>query len=331
MSSSANFFLKKTLGEDFMESLTKGDLWKPATRSVTDLEDIHLGLKIVPRTIMSFLIRELTPMKDGEHKDIDLPLEGNCRLRIDKHGPDVFSGDLEKENKKITEFKFRSIPGVGLVVMSNFELYDNKKLTEETNYKPTEDILNKVQKMIDDRLALHDLIGKVVDKKLSERDAVQQLVLAKLSEELKKKKDIEELREIQEKSTPQEDPYFRGMTNGLEVANAVINDKEPKFIDHPKKMKKSSPLGGFLEERKNKLKKNEHHVQMAKNQNVSCPDCGQEIFKNEAYSGCICMGENMDSKVYITKSEDGVKVRFGKGWDQENIELLLDVLRGKRG
>ena len=105
----------------------------------------------------------------------------------------------------------------------------------------------------------------------------------------------------------------------------------PSSFDHPDKFKKGSPLNEFLEGRKRKLHKKEYQISLSKNDQVSCPDCGQSIFKNEAYSGCVCMGENMDSKVYITKSEDGVKVRFGKGWDPENIEMLLEVLRGKRG
>lgn len=306
MSSGADFFLKKTLGKDFLESLTKTELWKPGTRSVTDLQDIHLGLKLVPRTMMSFLIKELGPMKDGEHKDIDLPLEGNCRLRVDKHGPDVFSGDLECENKKITEFKFRSIPGVGLVIMSNFQLYDLSELDKESPKHVDHSMEEKLQRMIDERLELHSLVSRVVDKKLSERDAIQQLVLAKLSGEVNRKP--EESQKIQK-----------------------LEERKEELKAENKKLKKKLALNEFLEERKKKLHKKEYPVSMSKSENVSCPDCGQDIFKNFVYSGCVCMGDDMDKKLYLTKSEDGVKVRFGKGWDPENIEMLLEVLRGRRG
>ena len=57
----------------------------------------------------------------------------------------------------------------------------------------------------------------------------------------------------------------------------------------------------------------------------------KNIFDGKAFSGCICLGDDMDRKLFIKKTEDGVKVRFSKGWDKENIEMLLEVLRRKRG
>jgi hypothetical protein len=310
VSSNANFFLNKTLGEDFMESLNKFELWKKDTKSVTDLEDIHLGLKIVPRTIMSFLIRELTPMNVGEHKDIALPLDGNCKLRVDKHGPDVFSGDIEQENKKIAEFKFRPIPGVGLCVMSTFELYSADDLGKQPKSQLTTDVLDKVQHMIDERMALHDLIGKVVDKKISERDAVQQLILAKITEANKAK----------------EAPRYEKE----KTKTTTIEDGKVTKIEH--KVKKISPVKDFLEKKRNKFKKNENVVFLAKSESVTCPDCNHDIFDGKVFSTCVCFGDDQDSKVYIKKTEDGIKVRFGKSWEKDNIEMFLEVLkRGKHG
>jgi len=37
----------------------------------------------------------------------------------------------------------------------------------------------------------------------------------------------------------------------------------------------------------------------------------------------------MERKVFIKKTESGVNVRFSKGWDEENISMLLEVLRSK--
>ena len=54
-------------------------------------------------------------------------------------------------------------------------------------------------------------------------------------------------------------------------------------------------------------------------------------YLGQVFAGCICYGDDMDKKIYMSKSEKGVKVRFGKGWDPENIEMLLEVLRSKRG
>jgi len=312
MSSGSDFFLKKTLGEDFLQSLEKFELWKPGTRTTIDHEEIKTALKIVPRTLMSLLIHNLSGMEIGETKEIQIPVNqanpGDCMIRVNKHERDVYSGELIQDNKRLVDFKYRSIPGVGLVVMSALEMYDVESLADETkNEAHSQDHFAKIQKMIDDKLALHDLIGKVVDKKLSERDAIQQLVLAKISEAMVPKEHV----------APQD------------VKNLVERKAELKAEN--KQLKKKLALNEFLEGRKQKLHKKEYQISLSKNDQVSCPDCGQSIFKNEAYSGCVCMGENMDSKVHFTKSEGGIKVRFGKGWDAENIEMLLEVLRGKRG
>lgn len=331
-----DFFLSKTLGEGFFESLQKFELWKPGTKSTVDHEEIKTALQIVPRTLMSFLVHHLSSMEIGENKVTQLPVkEEGAMLNVTKYGPDVYSGNIEQGGKIIVDFKFRPIPGVGLVVMSAFELYDKEKLLAPPANDVADHALARVQKMIDERLALHALVNEVVDKKVSERDAVNQLLLMKLTEELHKEKEkakqIAEIRHIHENSTPQSDPYFQGMTNGIEVANSIANNKEPKFVDAPKPLKKTSPIKDFLEKRKNKGKKNEFSIEIAKGEKVDCPDCGKNIFDGQGFSGCICLGDDMERKVYIKKNEDGINVRFSKGWDKENIEMLLDVLRRKRG
>src|SRR5271166_3411296 len=122
--SNADFFLKKTLGEDFFESLQKVELWKPGTKSTIDHEELRTALQIVPRTVIALLIKELAPMRIGETKEIKLPVAENALLRATKYERDVYSGEIEDDNKKIVEFKLRALPGVGLVIMSAFELYD---------------------------------------------------------------------------------------------------------------------------------------------------------------------------------------------------------------
>lgn len=290
MSSGADFFLKKTLGDDFFESLQKFELWKPGTRTVLDHEEIKTALQIVPRTVMAMLVKELTPMNVGETKDIPLMVAKDAILKVSKHERDVYSGVIEQENKVVVDFKYRSLPGVGLIIMSAFELYDTENLSKPTPGQEgyTADFGARVQAKIDERLALHDLIGKVVDKKIMEKDAIDKLVLIKLTEAM----------------TPQEP-----------------EDNTPK--------KRALPLKEFLESRK--LKKNEYSITMAKGEIVDCPDCHQNIFNGDVFAGCICLGDDMDRKVYIKKTEEGIKVRFGRGWDIENMEMLLEVLRSKRG
>jgi hypothetical protein len=312
MASNSDYFLNKALGSDFFESLTKFELWKPGTRTTVDHEEIKTALQIVPRVLMAMLIRELSSMEIGQTREIHLPVASvPALMRVTKHERDVYSGDIEQENKKIVDFKYRSIPGVGLVIMSAFELYDTSELVKEQEQAPSEDIGKKVQQMIDERLALHDLVERVIDKKLAERDAIKELMMAKITESMR--------------ATPAP----------VEVpAPVIVPVEEPVQLvaKSDAKPKKESPLKGFLENRKQKqIKAPEFHVQMAKGEHVHCPDCGKDIFDGAAFSGCICLGDDRDKKVHITKTEEGIKVRFGRGWDAENIEMLLEVLRSKRG
>lgn len=288
MSSGADVFLKKTLGDDFFESLQKFELWKPGTRTTLDHEEIKTALHIVPRTVMAMLVRELAPMNLGETKEIPLLMAKDAMLKITKHERDVYSGTVDQDNKVLVDFKYRSLPGVGLIIMSAFELYETEKLSAPQPVQPAP-VLLQVQKLIDERLALHDLIGKVVDKKIMEKDAIDKLVLMKLTE--------------------------------------AMEPKEEPDLSPPKK--RNLPLKEFLESRK--LKKHEFMITMAKGETVDCPDCHKNIFDGDVFAGCVCLGDDMDRKLYIKKTEDGIKLRFGKGWDVENIEMLLEVLRSKRG
>ena len=88
--------------------------------------------------------------------------------------------------------------------------------------------------------------------------------------------------------------------------------------------KRKRPLETFLEERN---KPEEFSVLMAKGETFQCPDCRKNIFDGNSISPCICYGDS--GKVFLKKTETGVKVRFSKGWDQENIEMLLEVLQRK--
>lgn len=335
MSSGANYFLKKALGDDFLESLTKFELWKPGTRTTVDHEEIKTALQIVPRVLMAMLIRELSSMEIGETKELNIPVDTvPAMVRVTKHERDVYSGEIEQENKKVVDFKYRSIPGVGLVIMSAFELYDTSALVQE-DQKTSDTDSAKIQQLIDERLALHDLVEKVVDKKIEQKDAIKQLLLEKINQDLHQNKVASDIANITEiaSSDPaaKTDEYMRGMANGLQVANSAVNDKEPQFLEAPKK--RQSPLKSFLDNKKEKSKPKpiEFSVEMAKGEHVDCPDCGKNIFDGQLFSGCICLGDDMDKKVYIKKSEEGIKIRFGRGWDAENIEMLLEVLRRKRG
>jgi hypothetical protein len=307
MKKNAEIFLNKTLGKDFLESLgtslSKSEVYKQGTRTITDTTDLYQGLQIVPKALLSLLIRELSPMQIGDTKEIKIPGKEDTIVSATKHERDSYSGQIIQNNVKIADFLHRSAPGLGLVLLTVLELYDIEDLDKEHNVDAAKEA--EINHIIDERMNLHSLVNKVVDGKLMQRDAVQQLFMSKLNQLSHEHQQIKE--EHKEIIQPKEEP------------------KPVVIVLAPKKR----PLADFVENRKKKLDKKEHFIQLEKSETVSCSDCGQNIFSNGMYSGCICYGED-NKKLYIKKSEGGYNIKFGRGWDVENIEMLLEVLRSKK-
>ena len=283
--------------ESLGSTLSKSEIFKPGTRSITDTNDMFQGLQIVPRALLSLLVRELSPMQIGETKEIEIPGQEKTIVSTTKNERDQFSGQVFQNNVKINDFINRSIPGLGLVLMSVLQLYSMDELEKEPSV--SQDKQSEINRIIDERLNLHSLVNKVVDGKMQQKDAIQQLLMARLTEEFRKEKVV----------APKEEPK-----------PAAVIILQPK---------KSRPLSDFVENRKKKLGKKEFNIEMAKSEMVDCPDCGQNIFNGSGISSCLCYGNDMGRKVFIKKTEDGIKVSFPKSWSAENIEMLLEVLRRK--
>jgi hypothetical protein len=289
LNKSQEYFFK-LLGEDFTETLVKSELIKPETQTALSHEEIFHALKIVPKTVMNFLIINL---KNGPTTGIlDLPWTPNSRLEYNKFGPDIYSGSLIRDNKIVYPFKYRSLPGLGLIILSTFELYEIEDLTKPSSVM-IEDT-SKLEDLINEKLKLRDLISQVIDKKLSERSAIEELIAEKL------------------RSSKKESP-FKEFENTLSV-------------EEPKK-EASNKLKEFLNKKDSKINKKEYQVILQKGEHCKCPDCHQEIFNEAGYSGCLCLGEDRNNKVFLKKNENGVKISFSKSWDKDNINMLLKILQ----
>lgn len=187
--------IKSILGQDFFEDLKKSVVFKMNNRSVTSLDEVSTGLRIVPRAVMSFLISSLSHLQAGDNKDLELPFAQDCFLQVTKKDADVFSGYIYSKGKKINEFSERSIPGIGLVLMTTFEMYEVENLKDTKEKEKEVFDVKKLQEMIDERLRLHSLINKVVDQKLAQRDAVEILVKEKIKQAI-----VENKKEEKQKS-----------------------------------------------------------------------------------------------------------------------------------
>ena len=297
--------LKSILDDEFLGILAKSaDLYKIGSNTVLDPEEIRIGLKVVPRAVMSMLISELTPMEINSHKDIKLPFGKVAYMAVNKNSADNFTGSVYSDNKLVYDFKNRSIPGLGIILLSTFELYDMGQLNEPKKHE--DDIDRRVQKLIDERMELHSLVSRVVEHKMAEREAIHRIMMAKLGEAMRP--DL----------SP---PKMVEPSKSIEIKPTDIVKKEVS--------KKGSPLKDFIERKK---KPKEYRVEIAKSETINCGDCGQVIFgETSGLSACICYGPDQNRKIWVKKSEGGVQIKFSRYWDPENISMLLEAIRRKNG
>lgn len=280
--------ISSLLGDSFFEDLQKFEIIKPQTETAVDHEEMATALQIVPRAVMGWLVKNLSDMKEGENKTLPLPFaktEG-ATLSLKKLVNDVYSGDIIRNGKVANKFLYRTIPGIGLIILTTFELYEIDDLEKTPEQRGVDlDIDKKIKEIVEEKLNLRRMIEQVVDKKMSEKDAIESLVLAKLTSQLKP---------IEIKKIPQ------------------VKEGEKR----PLKLKE------FLEKINRKFS-----LKMEKSECVKCPDCGQTILLMGKFSGCVCLGDDRNKKVSLTKSEQGFDIVFGKNWDEENIEMVLEALR----
>jgi ribosomal protein L37AE/L43A len=289
--------VKSILGDDIFDELKKSSIYKPETKTALDPEEIRVALEIVPRSVLSFLFANLKYREVNDIIDVDLPWAFNAKLHANKLGMDNYSGEITKDGKRLYEFQHRSMPSLGLILLSLFELYDIELLNEikQKQDQPAQstDRIERLQDIIDDRLAMHSLVRDVVDKRISEREAINKLIKERLSDH---------------------------------IAETQIKAEEPKE-EAPMEDNSKSKLKQFLD---NIEKKRSDSVELDKSEDIKCPDCRTTIYKKETTEivPCICFGEHMAKPIKITKNEDGkVKIKFPKSFDIENVEMLLEALK----
>jgi len=305
---------KNILGEDIFEELKKTELYKLGTNTTLDPEEMKIAMQIVPRAVLSYLTAELKPMKDSGVKELHIPFVPNAIAYITKISNDVYMGEITQDNKKKAEFKYRSLPGIGLILMSTFELYDMNDL-ETIKPEPSESSkYDKMQQIIDDRMRLHCLIKDVVDHRISERDAIKQLIAEKISEQ------FNEIEESEDEEYEEEDDF------SLEMSDDETEESGEGIMDN---LTKKSKLKEFLESRE---KKRTEKVHLDKSEKIDCPDCNTDLYKGENHIKlCLCYGEHFNKEIKVKKTEDGrYKFNFPKSFDTDNVEMLLEAIKSNK-
>lgn len=306
---------KKLLGEDIFEELKKSEIgsgiFKPNTNTALDPEEIKIALQIVPRAILSYLIANLKPLEEGGNIELALPF-APATMYVTKMSHDVYQGEIAENGKRKTEFKNRSLPGIGLILMSTFELYDTSDLGNIRQEREDEPKAAKLQEIIDERLKLHCLIRDVVDQRLSEREAIKKLIADRIAEQFNYEDETEEIEEAEE-----------------DISVEVSDDEPEESEDIMDNLSKKSKLKEFLE---NREKKRTEKVELDKNETISCPDCKTNLYKGENhFKLCLCYGEHFNKEIKIKKAEDGkYKFKFPKSFDLDNVEMLLEAIKSNK-
>lgn len=187
--------IKNILGEEIVEDLEKSEIgsgiFKQDTKTALDPNEIKIALQIVPRAVLSYLVSHLKNLQIGGNLDLDLPF-CNGMVHVNKISHDVYTGEIYQDNKKKTEFKYRSLPGIGLIIMSTFELYDMVNL-KEVKQEANNDKIDTMQKIIDERIKLKYMVSKIVDERLEERKNIEKIVQEKFLEMVSQEKPKQEI------------------------------------------------------------------------------------------------------------------------------------------
>ena len=288
-----NSILSSLVGKELTETLMKSDgIFKPSVAAVASIDEMHRGLSIVPKIVLKWLSLNLKNMQLSEVKDIQIPWNSKASLHVEKKENDLYSGHLLLNNKPIY-YTFRTLPGVGLILLSHLELYDLDSKEEVA----VPDFSKEISDQIEEKLKLIQLVEHVVDKKLSQREAVEQLIKDKIQKILSSKEEKEE-------SQP------------LDLAPIEVPET------------KIRPLKAFLDNKREKNKiKFSLPINFEKNENIECPDCLKSIFIKGEYRGCICFGEDEKNEAFLKKNNKNTDLYLDKDWDKENIEMLIDIIK----
>jgi hypothetical protein len=115
--------LKAMLGDRGYETLEKA-IYKQRTQAVVDPLEYYLPLIVVPRTILSWLIQTIKPMKPGEIKDVKFPGRDDIAIHFEKQDIDQYRAEFVSGGRVIHSFEKQSLPAASAHLMTVGELYD---------------------------------------------------------------------------------------------------------------------------------------------------------------------------------------------------------------
>lgn len=332
--------VRSILGDQVYEALTKS-IVKLNTKSVVDITELHDALKIAPKSVVAFLMKEIAPMKKDEAKEIKLPWEEGSNMLVNKKDGDVYSGHISKNGKIDHEFDLCSIPQLAAHILSQFELYDEVPTTEseskkEESVKEHQDIENiKAQlKALETKINALIMLSAGTSNQPEPVKKSQQKELSKALSALKKagvapgmpKPPRPGVHSGSQQGITQ--AGFHGPKTAATDSAAGRPQSKEKLNPHLKAGNTLSSQNGLPQQPKQPKQPKMSFTMKSEGMNSNCLDCGQPDFQNGKFTKCACF--QVMSSPEVKKSERNVTMNFGPDWDDDAIIALWNSLKKVR-
>lgn len=337
---------KSILGESLYESLMKA-IVKQDTHSVVDITELHDALKIVPKSLLAFVMQATKDMDKESAREIKLPWEQNTMMLINKQTDDAYKGHIVRDGLVVHEFALCSIPQLAAHLLSFSEMYDQVPGSEATELadNPQEESTSDADiwehlRVLDSKInALMMLVANQSPIVKSEPIAIEKAEVNKFAKFCKSLTSLKKVGLMPKMPSPPKPGVKVGGSQGItkegmhgpKTAASDTNThpytqlKDPNMkvpqhnADKVKQPKQPKVFGNTPT-----AQKSEKEVTFKKSElEGQCVNCGLTA------KHCACF--QALSAPEIKKSEnDRVTLRFKNDWDEEAITALWQSLKKSR-
>lgn len=335
--------VRSILGDQVYEALNKS-IVKLGTKSVVDITELHDALKIAPKSVVAFLMKNLASMKKDEAKEFDLPWDSSAKMLVNKMGDDVYKGHIAQEGKIVHEFDLCSIPQLAAHLLSFFELYDEvPSAQEEPKEEPKKDHqdianiksqLQALESKINALIMLSATVPQAAVKK-SQQEKISKAIKSLKRTELKKAGIANTMPKPPRPGvhSGSQQGITQGGKHGPKTAHSDFDAKggqsQVSLSPNLKTGDKLAREHGLPQQPKQPKQSKMSLTLKSEDINSKCLDCGEPDFVGGKFQKCACF--KVMSTPEVKKSESGtITFFFKEDWDSDNQIALWHSLKKVR-
>jgi hypothetical protein len=337
--------VRSIIGDEVYEALNKS-IVKLNTKSVVDITELHDALKIAPKSVVAFLMQNLSEMKKDDAKEISLPWDKNASMLINKMDSDVFKGHISKDGKIIHEFDLCSIPQLAAHMLSLFELYDESPAAQPEIVTEPEKESQDINNIKSQLQALESKINALIVMAAGQNSPSQPVKKSQKDSLVKALKNLQktDLKKAGMANTMPKPPrpgVHSGSQKGIaqsgfhgpKTANSDFSAKggqsQTSLSPHLKSGDKLAAQNGLPQQPKQPKQIKSSFTMKSEHADSKCLDCGQPDFVAGKFQKCACFKVLSDPT--IKKNENGsLTFTLADDWDDDNAIALWNSLRKNR-